>query len=91
MLSFPFVSRELQTQVGVLKIKVLNGDMKCLVAQGRASKDLATIGPQSKRATLHKVIGERKRDQESMMIMKLHKAERSLYQKGRQEIKKARR
>jgi hypothetical protein len=26
-----------------------------------------------------------------MMIMKLHKAERSLYQKGRQEIKKARR
>jgi hypothetical protein len=89
MLSFPFVSRELQTQVGVLKIKVLNGDMKCLVAQGRARKDLATIGPQ--RATLHKVIGERKRDQESMMIMKLHKAERSLYQKGRQEIKKARR
>lgn len=74
---FLLSSRELLTQVGVLRIKVHDGDMrnlklikKVLGGERRihVPKQLAMERPQ--KGTLNKVISGRRRDQESMKMLK---------------------
>ncbi|KAJ9172487.1 hypothetical protein P3X46_015717 [Hevea brasiliensis] len=67
--NFPMMSRELQTQDGVLRIKLQDGGHDKFDVPKRVRKDLTVRGLQ--RATLNRVIGGRTRDREGMMVVKL--------------------